>query len=354
LGTADLSKAHNTETLSAADPSTVSDYFKTATATATPAPTPTVIPAIIAPEINTSAAATSIPIDTHGITCLPEFPNGTGTYYSGNTYKSIVPKLVLPTGTFKEPTILKENPFNGLKNLNSGNEMGDGGAMMVGGAGALAAKTTVAAPVATTAAGGTAAGGTIVATATTVVGGFIGNVVAPVAVGVALGYVLAHGVVIPIIDGVFYPGIGKNASPEDYRMYDANRAAIKAGASPKSFLKPKTSNNAPTPSGNPNPKKPDDEKKDRKFNQVQRTDAMRKIKENYRYDKSTKSYKLKDNGTPIKCSRTGKPVEHVSWDGAHGDIEAWKGPRSNDHMGSLDPETFIMYKGPANDGRNLL
>ncbi len=85
--------------------------------------------------------------------------------------------------------------------------------------------------------------------------------------------------------------------------------------------------------------------KKRKTNELQRTEAMKKIKENYRYDNQTKLYKLKDNGKAIKCTRTGKTVENVKWDSAHGDIEALNGKFK--HMGSLDPETFEMYKGPV-------
>ena len=189
------------------------------------------------------------------------------------------------------------------------------------------------------------AGGGTVATAswTTTLGGYA-VVAAPwvavltIAPAVGIGLAMLH-------DGIFNPGIGWFPSAQQRAAYHANRAAQNAAK--------KASANAPTSTGAPSPKKPE-EPKDRIINQVQRTEAMKKIKENYRYDKQSNSYKLKDNGSSIKCSRTGKEVTNVSWDGAHGDIEAWKGTGSRDHLGSLDPKTWEMYKGPANDGRSLL
>jgi hypothetical protein len=163
---------------------------------------------------------------------------------------------------------------------------------------------------------------------------------------VAVGAVAASvGIELAMLhDGIFNPGIGWFPSQEQRAAYHANRAAEKAKQAQK------ISNNTPTPSGSPSPQKPDDNRKGRITNQVQRTEAMEKIKQNYRYDKQKNKYILKDNGTPIKCTRTGKDVIGVDWDGAHGDIEAYG---KKHHMGSLNPETFEMYKGPAGDGRTL-
>jgi hypothetical protein len=98
------------------------------------------------------------------------------------------------------------------------------------------------------------------------------------------------------------------------------------------------------------PKKDDEKEKERKFNTTQKTEFMDKVKENYRYDKATDSYKIMDGKRPISDSITGKPVKYIKWDGCHGDIEAYFEIKR--HLGSLDPETLKMYKGPVN-GRKL-
>lgn len=143
-----------------------------------------------------------------------------------------------------------------------------------------------------------------------------------------VGTIVSAPVAVPIAAGALVGGAG---------MYALSKAFSNAPAP-----NPSSSNNIPNA---PNPKKPE-EPKERKFNQVQRTEAMEKIKENYRYDKQTKTYILKDNGKAIMNTRTGKPVKIVYWDKQHGDIEAWRGLYQGDHLGSIDPQTFEMYKGP--------
>lgn len=276
----------------------------------------------------------------------------------------------------QEFDILPESPFKGLNDDNSDNGRGGVSSRSIGmgvGVGvAVAAKLAVpvAVPVAIPVAGGVAAGtaGTVIAggtvagtgTVTTgtaattiVVGGGVAALAGPIAVGVCIGAVLGTGLSL-IHDGIFNPGIGWFPSYEDRQAYYSKRNALKANKGPSSIPQSgsrggspdQPSNPNPNNNYNPNPKKPDDkDKKERKVNTVSKTEVLRKIKENYRYDNQSNLYKLKDNGKPIKCTRTGKDVHNIKWDYGHGDIEALK--KNLDHMGSLDPVTFEMYKGPV-------
>lgn len=245
--------------------------------------------------------------------------------------------------------LLRDNPLKAL----TGNNSGAGGmAGLAGGAGLLtstmAAKT---AGVTATVGGTTAAtaGGTTVATTTW---GATAMAAAPwVAV---IGGSLALGVLIGKAIRHVYPA--KTYTPIEhfppYVPYVDVHAAERREKLDRLLKDYDDYNKAPKQnfnfdnnnfSNNPNPKKPEEPKK-RKVNTVQRTEALAKIKKDYRFDNQTKLYKLKDNGTPIKCTRTGKDVVNVKWDGAHGDIEALN--KKLKHMGSLDPINFDMYKGP--------
>lgn len=224
---------------------------------------------------------------------------------------------------------------------------GNGLAGLAGSGALLAQAASSAAPAAEAAVAG---GGTVATTTSwgTTLGGY-----AAAAGGAAIaGAPFAAAIVV----GGFV-GIGISRTYDyffDQEKYDLGvfpteeqRSALKAKRAQDNARKAANNakpNNAPSSSGSPSPKKPDDNKKPRVINQVQRTEAMEKIKENYRYDKQTNLYKLKDNGAPIKCTRTGKDVINVKWDGAHNDIEALN--KRFQHMGSLDPVTFEMYKGP--------
>lgn len=227
-------------------------------------------------------------------------------------------------------SIAAPSPLQNSSESNNGS--GSGLVGLVGGGALLTQAAT--APAAPAAAVG---GGTV---ATTSWGATMGGYAVAAAPWVAVGTgAFAVGIGIGMIrDRIFYPELSWWPTQEERAAVYAKHAAEKAKQAQK------VSNNSPTPSGSHNPKKPDDNRRDRIVNQVQRTEAMDKIKENYRYDKQTNLYKLKDNGTPIKCTRTGKDVINVKWDGAHNDIEALN--KRFQHMGSLDPVTFKMYKGP--------
>lgn len=216
------------------------------------------------------------------------------------------------------------SPLPALKRALDENEQGGniGGAM-----GAMGAASAIASQLASSA-------GAATSTAMTTVGGAattaLGVITAPAVIG-TIGLIGAAGIGAGMIYLAFNPHLVNEF------VFGKSPVSIPAGTPP-----PKDPNN-PMPMPNPqDPKGP----KERKFNQTQRTEAMKEVKKNYRFDNSSKTYKLKDNGKAITCSRTGKAVEIVYWDGQHGDIEAWKGLRRGQHMGSLDPQTWEMYKGP--------
>lgn len=249
--------------------------------------------------------------------------------------------------------LLRDNPLKALTGNNSGG--GSGMAGLAGGAGlltsAMAAKTAGATA---TVGGATAAtaGGTTVATTTTwgatamAAAPWVAVVGGGIALGVLIGKAIRHVYPVkpyepikPLSEYVPSPAVLAEIEKRNERLDKLLKDYDNFNKAPKQNFN--YDNNS---SNTPNPKKPR-EPKERKFNNVQRTEALSKIKENYRFDKQTRLYKLKDNGTPIKCTRTGKDVINVKWDGAHGDIEALK--KNLDHMGSLDPVTFEMYKGPV-------
>ncbi len=334
-GTADLTKAHTYT------------GFKKGAVPFPHQPAPTVVaapPAVVAAPVAAAVVAqvaSSVPAPTSltpqvyipntvlpgsGVTCLPpaDFDGFGGAVPN---YDVIVPKSVgMPPKAPKLPnmeSLANKSPF---ENSGNGGPGGIGNAVQgigsaVGGAAmatqlalkSTAATTTVATTTGVPAATGAAAFGAAALS------------IAPVIVaGVVIGGVITGGI---IATHEYF------ARPYDGIFFKGNGPSLKYGAPP-----------APNNSGNPAPQKPEGPK-ERKFNNVQKTEAMESIKKNYRYDNQTKLYRLKDNGTPIKCTRTGKIVENVKWDYSHGDIEALN--KNYKHMGSLDPVTFEMYKGPV-------
>lgn len=351
LGTADLSKA---------PVKTAVGVVKTI-ATSAPAPVvSTPVPPVENPVevIKTIAPA----IGKYGITCKAPIPFDSGDLPSIATKVPSLAEKMQALRKVGEPTLLKDNPFKDLVDMGSGGGVA-GGVMKVvgGGAAAKTAVTTVvgavsgagttattvgvagggtvtvgtaagATAVGGTAAGGTAAGGTAAAgtaaggtATTTTLGGALVTAAPYVAVGAAAVGITAG---IAAVFDYYFPNEHNIFFKERYQQKLRNEAAKNQSQGGGS--------------SSPNPKKPDDEKKERKFNTVQKTDALRKIKENYRYDKQINKYILKENGKPYKCHETGKDVNIIDWDGAHGDIEAYFGKKN--HLGSLDPETFRIYK----------
>lgn len=250
----------------------------------------------------------------------------------------MIDKPNFPQFNFKNPpTIGGGIPIpsnNGSGNGSDGGDLAKGlGGMMAGGGAAYTLTQTMAPAAAPMTAGGATAGGGAVATTSSTVGTyaawFATTVLPPVAITVT-GVLVAHAIWDYIV-------------PNDQNIFFKERAR-------KAMLEKATKSQGSTSTTGGNGNGDKDKKggtsvgdqKERKVNEIPRTEVMRKIKENYRYDKQTNLYKLKDNGTPIKCSKTGKDVRMIDWDGLHGDIEAYAG--KNKHLGSLNPETFTMYK----------
>lgn len=316
-----------------------------------PAPVSTNAPDMVAPVVKAVAPAVAAAVVTKvassapasppvysfrpgmpgGITCLPPFDTesfGSGVSAVSSSLAPAMPPKAPPIPDFSQ--LLRDNPFKDLPGKGGG-----GGAAAIAG-GVLGVKAV--ATTATTTTVATTAG--TVAT-TTGAGWLAGTTVSGMTVGAATIYLA------PFFLGGIALGVGVVATYEFFaRPKDAVFFAKKPVANIPQYIPNSPQNNVPN---SPNPQKPN-EPKERKFNKVQRTEAMNRIKENYRYDKQHKAYTLKDNGTPIKCTRTGKTVKHIDWDGQHGDIEAYV--HADRHLGSLDPENFSMYKGPVS-GREL-
>ena len=347
MGTADLTKAHQYHKLTQPMPVTIP--VVAAPVTAPPilpssAPTPT----LSTPQAHFKGATCRPPVGFKPMKCLPKFvppmPSSSPSSFAGPTADAEVPNV---------GSLVGENPLNGLTGPGQGGGVGVGEAIQGAGTAlalgtGLVAKTAVPVATTTTAGGTAAAGGATATTATT--GGAIltvaGATIAVVGTGAIIGITVAR-----VYNYFYNPSLGWFPSQEEIRACKEARAALAlAKKAPSAIPQYVPSNNAPQPSNAPNPKKPE-EPKERKVNTLQRTEAMNKLKENYRYDNQTNLYKLRENGKPIKCTQTGKDVINVKWDGAHGDIEALN--KSYKHMGSIDPKTLEMYKAPITTRKEL-
>lgn len=365
LGTADLSKvrAYPREAQQDAARAAIAKHFdakaaaekaataaKAAAATATPTPT-TTTPLTTTPlptNANTSHSSNFIAphIGKGSKTCLLQMTEYgvPGVVQTATTIPiSSTPKLPsMPSGdkpnfpsvgSGNPPTIggvmIPPAPMKGPNGPSGGN-------MATGLGGAIASAGTLAQVATAGGAATTAGGGTVITAAAAC------TVLTTVAIGAAVVSGLAFGTVAvldynyPTERNVFFKG----------RYQEKLRREANAKKNDGNQQNPKgPSNSGPAAIAAQNTENA------RKVNTLQRTEAMNKLKENYRYDNQTKLYKLKDNGAPIKCTRTGKDVINVKWDPAHGDIEALN--KNLKHMGSLDPVTFEMYKGPEITRREL-
>lgn len=201
---------------------------------------------------------TSIPVGKGGITCLPQLPDGSGSFSGTVLMPQNSTSTILPEGA--KPTMLSESPFKGLNDPQPGNSAGIGGVVtVIAGAGAMTSQTATV-PAATTVTVG--AGGTATATTTTTTVGGALAAAAPWVAVVGSGVIIGLGLAM-LHDGIFNPGIGWFPSYEERQAYHARRAALKAGKAPSAIPQHKASNNLTMPSGNPNPKKPEDDKKER-------------------------------------------------------------------------------------------
>jgi hypothetical protein len=106
----------------------------------------------------------------------------------------------------------------------------------------------------------------------------------------------------------------------------------------------------PNQSNSDNDPNKDDDDNERKYNVISKTVFFKKVKDKYRFDKQTGLYKKIKGKEGLRCSRTGKEIEHLKWDGQHGDVEAYASNES--HLGSISPSDYEMYKGPK-IGRKL-
>ncbi len=367
MGTADLSKARQDpmwavnfakNTAPKAAPVTVSAPTTTAATVTAPLPVSTSTPST--PNVPMPSLAGQGFPKSAGVTCWPQLDEygampGVAPSAALPTSLPSSPKLPgLPSGNRPEfpslggsgrPPMIGAIPqFNRNSNGPSGGDIARGVGGTIAGAGAIMQAGGATAGGATVTAGGTVA----TTTAEIGLGAKIGGALwaaAPWVAGTFGAAAIGIGIVM-VYEHYFDPEkakLGIIPTQEQLRVYNAHLAAEKAK---KNAGNAKQSNPSNTATGGPNGDGP----KERKFNTAQKTDALRKIKENYRFDKQSGKYRLKDNGTPIKCSRTQKPVYGIDWDGAHGDIEGYR--ETGHHMGSLDPENFEMYKGPV-QGRKV-
>jgi hypothetical protein len=86
----------------------------------------------------------------------------------------------------------------------------------------------------------------------------------------------------------------------------------------------------------------DEEPSKRKINKVSKTEFFKQtdaIKQNYEHWRKG-IYKLKKRGKAVV-----KNAEYIYWDHTHNDVEVFN--RNEIHLGSIDPETLELYKGPV-------
>lgn len=86
------------------------------------------------------------------------------------------------------------------------------------------------------------------------------------------------------------------------------------------------------------PKKPEDPN-DRKINVVGKAAFFKLVKDQYEHWKDG-IYKLKDRVTGLINGK----AHYLKWDHLHNDVEVWT--KSETHLGSIDPITLKLYKGP--------
>lgn len=92
------------------------------------------------------------------------------------------------------------------------------------------------------------------------------------------------------------------------------------------------------PCGNPCPDPDDDENNERKFNTISKSEFFKKVKNDYEHYKNG-IYRRKKGAKGIE------KAEYLEWDHLHGDVEAYA--KGGKHLGSIDPKTLKIYKGPV-------
>jgi len=90
-------------------------------------------------------------------------------------------------------------------------------------------------------------------------------------------------------------------------------------------------------SGGPNKNNNDDDK-ERKKNTITKSEFFKKVKDHYEHYRDG-VYRRKRNAKGIENA------EYLQWDHLHGDVEAYN--KAEHHIGSIDPQTLRLYKGPV-------
>lgn len=91
---------------------------------------------------------------------------------------------------------------------------------------------------------------------------------------------------------------------------------------------------------NPDPNDDDDENntKARVCNTISKQEFFKKIKNDYEHYRNG-TYRRKKGAKGIE------KAEYLEWDHLHGDVEAYT--KNRQHLGSIDPKTLKIYKGPV-------
>jgi hypothetical protein len=92
--------------------------------------------------------------------------------------------------------------------------------------------------------------------------------------------------------------------------------------------------------GGYDPKDPKNNKGDRITNTITKVEFFRQIKDQYEYWQDG-IYRLKDR---VSGFLDGK-AKYLKWDSCHNDVEVYD--KAKNHLGSLDPKTMQLYKGPV-------
>jgi hypothetical protein len=85
---------------------------------------------------------------------------------------------------------------------------------------------------------------------------------------------------------------------------------------------------------------PEKDPKKRIINTMTKAEFFRQVKDQYEHFKDT-VYQLKDRAAGLLDGK----AQYLKWDHLHSDVEVFN--RGKDHLGSLDPKTMQLYKGPV-------
>lgn len=89
---------------------------------------------------------------------------------------------------------------------------------------------------------------------------------------------------------------------------------------------------------NPDPNDDEHNERERKFNTISKSEFFKLMKKDYEH--------CRDNVYRRKRGSKGiEDAEYLEWDYRHNDIEAYS--KSKWHLGSIDPKTLKLYKGPV-------